>query len=83
MGYIPDKSDEMRVGLLTEFVWGRQVCVYSKSLELGSDSCDRFDFWLEFDLGMVDIHSFISKGCDSLDFGMVVDVFGADCDSLD
>ena len=26
VGYIPDKSDEMRVGLLTEFFWGRQVC---------------------------------------------------------
>ena len=26
VGYIPDKSDEMRVGLLTEIVWGRQVC---------------------------------------------------------
>ena len=25
VGYIPDKSDEMRVGLLTEFFWGRQV----------------------------------------------------------
>ena len=26
VGYIPDKSDEMRVGLLTEFFCGRQVC---------------------------------------------------------
>ena len=34
-----------------------------------------------FDLGMVDIHSFIRKGCDCLDFGMVVDVFGTDCDT--
>ena len=25
VGYIPDKSDEMRVGLLTEIFWGRQV----------------------------------------------------------
>ena len=25
MGYIPDKSDEMRVGLLTEFFWGRRA----------------------------------------------------------
>ena len=30
MGYIPDKSDEMRVGLLTEFFWGRQVCNYDE-----------------------------------------------------
>ena len=26
---MPDKSDEMRVGLLTEICWGRQVCFYS------------------------------------------------------
>ena len=27
VGYIPDKADEMRVRLLTEICWGRQVCV--------------------------------------------------------
>ena len=33
MGYIPDKSDEMRVGLLTELFWGRQVDYLSRCLK--------------------------------------------------
>ena len=33
VGYIHDKSDEMRVRLLTEFFWGRQVWRYDKNMK--------------------------------------------------